>query len=132
VQLSDFWMEEPPASFVQRLVEANLRAWGYNIVPTGEKMQVRGEVNRFSLNSKAISALEFQADGVIDVVLEALPKPAGPAYRQQYVATCTFRTATSIPNAENMQRLFDQCVDDLQKRITSDSALRGALTGQRH
>jgi hypothetical protein len=74
--------------------------------------------------------LEFQADGVIDVVLQVVPKPAGRAYRQQFVATCSFRTATSIPNAENMQQLFDQCVDELQKRISADGALRAALAGQ--
>jgi uncharacterized lipoprotein YajG len=129
VHLSDFWMEEPPARFVQRLIEANLKAWGHRIVPSGERMHVRGQVNRLSLNSKAISALEFQADGVIDVFVEVIPKDARPGYRRQYVGTCTFRTATSLPTKENMERVFNQCVDDLQKRISEDGALRAALAG---
>lgn len=130
VHLSDFWMEEPPAKFVQRLVEANLKAWGHRIVASGERMHVRGQLNRLSLNNKAISALEFQADGVIDVLLEVVPKDAGPGYRRQYVSSCTFRTATSMPNKENMERMFSQCVEDLQKRISEDGALRAALAGR--
>jgi uncharacterized lipoprotein YajG len=127
VHVSDFWMEEPPARFVQRLIEANLKAWGHRVVQNGERVYMRAQVNRVSLDNKAVSALEFQADGMIDVVLEVVAKDSKPGYRRQYLATCTFRTATSLPNKDNMERTFNQCVDEFQKRISEDGALRAAL-----
>lgn len=129
VHLSDFWLAEPPARLVQRLVEADVNAWGHRVVPNGEQVQVRGQVNRVALNSRAINAFEFQADGVIDVVLRVVPKGTGREYRQQYVATCTFRSATSIPDQENMEHTFNQCVKEFQKRIAEDRALNAALAG---
>lgn len=131
VHLSDFWMEEPAARFVQRLLESHVKSWGHRVVADNEQVQLRGQVNRLSLNSKAISAFEFQADGAIDVELEVVPKDAAPRYRRQYVATCTFRTATSIPNKDNMDKMFNNCVADFQKRIAEDGALRAAVSGPR-
>ena len=128
VHLSDFYLDGPSPRLVQRLLESNVKAWGHRIVPDKEQAELRAQVSRLTFNSRAISAFELQADGVIDVALEVVRKDARPGYRQQYVATCTWRSATSVPGKENMERVFDQCVADLQKRIEADAGLRAALS----
>lgn len=128
VHMSDFYLDSPPSSLIQRLLESNVKAWGHRIVSEKEQAELRALVNRLTLNSRAISAFEFQADGAIDVAVEVLRKDAKPGYRQQYAATCTWRSATSVPGKENMERTFDQCVADLQKRISGDTGLRAALS----
>jgi hypothetical protein len=128
VHLSDIWMEEPPPVFVKRMLENNLKAWGYKVISSNDRVQLHGHVNKFSLNSKAISALELQADGVIDVDLELTPANAAPLFKGHYVGTCTHRSATAIPNKENMEKLFSGCVEKFQKQLEEDTKLRAALS----
>jgi uncharacterized lipoprotein YajG len=128
VHLSDFWVQEPPHMFVQRLLDDDLRAWGFKVSADNEKNQLHGRVNAFSLKSRAISAIEFQADGVIDVDLEVSRADGTQLYKGHYVGTCTHRTATEIPNKENMEKLFNRCVGELQTHLQEDGNLRTALS----
>lgn len=129
VHLSDLWMEEPPPVFVKRMLENNLKAWGYQVATSPQKVQLHGLVNKFSLDNRAINIFEFQADGVIDVEL-SVAKDGLSTYKERYVGTCTFRTATEIPGQERMEKLFNACVAEFQKRLDGDNRLRAALSAQ--
>lgn len=129
VHLSDLWMEEPPPVFVKRMLENNLKAWGYQLATSPQKVQLHGLVNKFSLDNRAINIFEFQADGVIDVEL-SVTKDGLSAYKERHVGTCTFRTATEIPGQERMEKLFNACVAEFQKRMDEDNRLRSALSAQ--
>lgn len=128
VHLSDIWVEEPPPVFVKRLLENTLTAWGYKVLSGKELNQLHGHVNRFSLESRAINALEFQADGAIDVDLDVSQANGTQLYKGHFVGACTYRTATEIPNKENMEKLFNRCIEEFQKQLESDSKLRSALS----
>lgn len=127
VHLSDFWVKEPPPKLIQRMLENNLRAWGFRVTTKPQPIQLHGHVNEFSLNSKARSLVEFQADGVVDIDLDVI-NDGTRSYRGHYVGTCTFKTATQIPNETNMGRLFNVCLANLQKRLDEDGRLRAALS----
>lgn len=128
VHLSDFWLEEPPPVFVQHLLEKNLKAWGYMAVTDNEQILLQVHLNKFSLESRAINIFQFQADGVIDIDLEVTKKNAPTHYKGHYVGMCTYRTATDVPNKTNMEKLFNQCVEEFQKQLESDLKLRAALS----
>ena len=128
VHLSDIWMEEPPPEFVKRILEDNLKAWGYKAAASNGRVQLHGHINQFALNSKAISAFELQADGVIDVDLEVTQATATPIFKGHYVETCTHKTVSELPNKENMEKLFSGCVEEFQKRLEADTQLRAALS----
>ena len=130
VHLSDIWIEDPPASFVRRLLEADLKAFGHSVGTNPEYFLVHGQVKRLSLDSKAANLLEFQADGVIEADVDISRPGAAPHYRGHYLATCTFRTATSVPNKENMEKLFNQCVEQFQRQVMDDAKLRAALASE--
>ena len=127
VHLSDFWVEEPPPVIVKRMLENNLKAWGYQVVTNQQKVQLHGRVNKFALDSRAISPVEFQADGIIDVDLNVV-RDGTQTYKGHYVGTCTFKTATQIPNKDNMEKLFNSCFAEFQKRLDEDNMLRAALS----
>ena len=128
VHLSDFWLQEPPQVFIQRVLENDLKTWGYKVVTDKEQIQLHGHLNKFSLISRAINLFEFQADGMIDVELEAIKGNAIPHYKGHYVGMCTYKTATEIPNKVNMEKLFNKCVEEFQKQLESDLKLRAALS----
>jgi hypothetical protein len=128
VHLSDIWVEEPPPVFVKRLLENTLTAWGYKVLSGNELNQLHGQVNKFSLESRAINALEFQADGAIDVDLDVRLANGTQLYKGNFIGACTYRSATKIPNKENLEKLFNRCVKEFQKQLESDSALRSALS----
>lgn len=128
VHLSDFWLEEPPSVFVQHLLEKNLKAWGHMAVTDNEQILLQVHLNKFSLESHAINIFQLQADGVIDVDLEVTKKNAPTHYKGHYVGICTYRTATEVPNKINMEKLFNQCVEEFQKQLESDLKLRTALS----
>jgi len=128
VHLSDFWLEEQPPVFIQRVLENDLKAWGYKVVTDKEQIQLHGHLNKFSLQSRAINLFQFQADGMIDVELEVVKVNAPPYYKGHYVGMCTYKTATEIPNKANMEKLFNQCVEEFQKQLESDLKLRAALS----
>ena len=128
VHLSDIWVEEPPPVFVKRLLENTLTAWGYKVLSGNELNQLHGQVNKFSLESRAINALEFQADGAIDVDLDVSLANGTQLYKGNYIGACTYRSATKIPNKENLEKLFNRCVKEFQKQLESDSKLRSALS----
>lgn len=128
VHLSDFWLEEQPPVFIQRVLENDLKAWGYKIVADKEQIQLHGHLNKLSLKNRAINPFEFQADGVIDVELEVIKENSTPYYKGHYVGVCTYKTATEIPNKVNMERLFNKCVEEFQKQLESDLKLRAALS----
>lgn len=125
VHLSDFWVEEAPPFIVKGMLENNLKAWGYQITPDQQRTKLHGQVNQFALNNRAINAFQFQADGVIDINLSVF-KDDLQAYKINYVETCTFKTA-SIPGKENMNKVFNECVAQIQKRLDEDKKLRAAL-----
>jgi hypothetical protein len=129
VHLSDLWIEEPPPIFVKRMLENNLKAWGYQVATSQPKVQLHGQVNKFSLDNRAINIFEFQADGVIDVGLNVV-KDGVVAHKGNYVGSCSYRTATEIPGQERMEKLFNACVGEFQKRLDEDSKLRAALSAQ--
>jgi uncharacterized lipoprotein YajG len=128
VHISDFWVEEPPQMFIKRLLENDLKAWGFKVAPGNERNQLHGRVNKFSLQSRSISALEFQADGVIEVDLEVSQANGTAVYQNRFVGTCTHRTATEMPTKNNMERVFGACVEDFQKKVEGDANLRTALS----
>lgn len=123
VHLSDFWIQESPPVFVKRMLENNLKAWGYQVVTNPQQVQLLGRINKFTLDSRAINLFEFQAVGVIDVELNVV-KDSIPVYKGHYVGTCSYKTATEIPNKENMEKLFNSCVSEFQKRLEEDNKLR--------
>jgi uncharacterized lipoprotein YajG len=126
VHLSDFWVEEPPPVTFKRILENNLKVWGFQATTDQQRLKLHGRVNKFSLDNRAINAFEFQADGIIDVDLD-LTINGIQAYKKHYVETCTFKTA-SIPNKEKMDKVFNDCVVQIQKRLDEDDELRNALT----
>jgi uncharacterized lipoprotein YajG len=128
VHLSDFWVQEPPHMFVKRLLEDDLRAWGFKVSADKEQKQLRAHVNTFSLKNRAISLLEFQVDGVIDVDSEVSRADGTQLYQGHHVGTCTHRTATEMPNQENMEKVFNRCVEEFQKHLEEDGNLRAALS----
>jgi uncharacterized lipoprotein YajG len=127
VHLSDFWVNDPPPVIMKRMLEKNLKTWGYQVAENPQPIQLRARVAKFSLDSRAISMVEFQADGVIEVDLVVL-RDGAQTYKGQYSGTCTFRTATQIPNKENMDKLFNQCAREFQKTLDADNMLRAALS----
>ncbi len=128
VHMSDFWVDEAPEAFIGRLLQSDLAAWGFQVSPGEQRNRLRARVNRFALDSKAANAVEFQADGVIDVDLEVDRADGTRLYKANYVGTCTRRSATEFPNRENMEKVFRACVDDFQKRLEADAGLRDALS----
>lgn len=127
VHLSDFWVNEPPPAIIKRILENSLKTWGYQVAAGPQPVQLHGRVNEFALDSRAISMIEFQADGLIDVDLNVI-KNGSSAYKGHYAGTCTFKTATQIPGKENMEKLFNNCIREFQKRLDEDNLLRAALT----
>ena len=125
VHLSDFWVEEPPPFIVKSMLENNLKAWGYQAVSDQQRIKLNGPVNQFALNNRAINAFQFQADGVIDIDLSVF-KDGFQTHRINYAETCTFKTA-SMPGKENMNKVFNECVAQIQKRLDEDKDLRSAL-----
>lgn len=130
VHLSDIWLGESPARFVRRLLESDLRSLGYEVLPGRDAAhdRVEGYVNRFSITSRAINPVQFQADGVIDIDVSVNRSDGARLYKGHYVGTCMFRTATEIPNQTNLGKLLGRCVDDLQRHLHSDASLRAALS----
>jgi uncharacterized lipoprotein YajG len=125
--ISDFWVEEPPDIFVKRLLENDLKAWGFTVSADEQQKRLHGRVNKFSLDSRSINPFEFQADGVIDVDLEVSRASGNQLYKGHYAGTCTHRTATEMPNKKNMEKLFSNCLEEFQKRLQEDANLRSAL-----
>jgi hypothetical protein len=128
VHMSDLWIAEPPPVFIKRLLQSDLTAWGYNVVPGSQQNQLHGHVNKFSLESRAASAIQFQADGMIDVDLEVTQADGKSKYKGHYVGICTRTTATEMPTQDYLSKLFDSCVDAFQKQLESDTNLRAALS----
>jgi len=128
VHLSDIWVEEPPTTFVRRLLQEDLKAWGYKVSSGKEPIQLNAQVNKFSLGSRAISAVEFQADGAIDVTVTVSRADGTEVYKGRYVGTCTRKTASEFPTSEYMEKVFGQCIDEYEKKVRSDGRLRAALS----
>jgi hypothetical protein len=126
VHLSDFWVVESPPLIIKRMLENNLKTWGYQVTTNTHPVQLHGHVNKYALNNKAINYFQFQADGVIDVDLLVV-KNSIQTYKGHYVGTCTFKTASQAPNKDNMEKLFNSCVTEFQKRLDEDNLLRAAL-----
>lgn len=127
VHLSTFWIKEAPSKLIERMLQNNLNAWGYQVTSQPQAIQLLGHIKKFALNSKAINAFEFQADGVVDLSLD-VTKNGRSSYKGDYVETCTFKTATQIPNQDNMDKLFSDCLTKLQTQLDNDSRLRAALS----
>ena len=127
VHLSDIWIEQSPESFVKRLVEASVQRWGYRTHGAAGPLELQVRMAKLSIGSRAISALQFQADGAIDADLN-VSRRGGPAlYSRHYRGACTQTTATQMPGREYLQQVFDRCVKDFQASLESDPALRRAL-----
>lgn len=127
IHLSDIWIEERPATFLKRLVQADMEHWGYRVTSSGGELNVQVRVNKFSMGSRAINAFQFQADGVIDATLNVTRSDGTNLYSGHYRADCTRKTASEMPRKEYLQKIFDHCVSDFQVRLQSDGALRAAL-----
>lgn len=127
VHLSTFWIKEAPSKLIERMLQNNLKAWGYQATSQPQAIRLLGHIKKFSLNSKAINPFEFQADGVIDLNLD-VTKDSRSSYKGDYVGTCTFKTATQIPNQNNMDKLFNDCLAKLQAQLDNDNRLRAALS----
>ena len=127
VHLSDIWMQEPPATFVKRLLEASLKSWGYQVSPAEAQLRIDARVNKFSIDSRAASAIEFQADGAIDADVIVNRATGATLYKGNYRGSCTQRTATQFPSKDYLEALFNRCVVDFQKQLQSDEKLRSAL-----
>ena len=128
VHLSDIWMDEPPPAFVRRLLEHTVTAWGFSVVPGKGSARMQGNVREFLLNSRAINAFEFQADGVIDVEVTVSDALGTPLYGKRYVGRCSRRTATEMPTREHLETLFGRCIQAFQDGLEADAALRSALS----
>jgi hypothetical protein len=131
VHLSDIWMEETPTTFVKRLVEASVQRWGYRIANAPGLLKLQVRITKLAMESRAINALQFQADGAIDADLN-VSRPDGAAlYSGHYRGACTQTTASETPGKEYLQQVFDRCVKDFQAKLESDAALRQALADAR-
>lgn len=127
VHLSDIWIEEPPAAFLRRVVESSLEYWGYRPSSAGGLLKVQVRVNKFSMDSRAINAFQFQADGAIDAQLNVVRPDGAALYSGHYQSVCTQTTASQMPSAAYLDQIFDRCVKDFQAKLESDAALRKAL-----
>ena len=127
VHLSDIWIEQSPETFVKRLVEASVQRWGYRTASSAGSLKLQVRVRKFAMDSRAINALQFQADGAIDADVN-LSRPDGAAlYSGHYAGACTQTTGSKMPGKEYLQHVFDGCVKDFQAKLESDAALRQAL-----
>lgn len=127
VQLGDIWTQERPELFVKRLVEATVQRWGYRTASSGAPLKLQVRTTKFAIDSRAINALQFQADGAIDAELNVSRRDGAALYSGHYRGACTQTTATEMPGREYLQQVFDRCVKDLQAKLESDAALRQAL-----
>ena len=127
VHLSDIWIEESPESFVKRLVEASLQRWGYRTQGAAGALKLQVRMAKLAMGSRAINALQFQADGAIDAELNVARRDGRELYSRHYRGACTQTTATEGPGEEYLQKVFDRCVKDFQANLESDAALRRAL-----
>lgn len=127
VHLSDIWMEERPESFVKRLVEASVQRWGYRTEGAAGPLELQVRMAKLAIGSRAINALQFQAEGAIDAELTVSRRGGHALYSRHYRGACTQTTATEMPSKEYLQQIFDRCVKDFQASVESDAALRRAL-----
>jgi len=127
VHLGDIWTQERPELFVKRLVEASLQRWGYRTASSAAPLKLQVRTTKFAIGSRALNALQFQADGAIDAELN-VSRPDGAAlYSGHYRGICTQTTASEMPGKEYLQQVFDRCAKDFQAKVESDAALRRAL-----
>jgi len=127
VHLSDIWIQERPESFVKRLVEASVHRWGYRTEGAAGALKLEVRMAKLAMGSRAINALQFQADGAIDAELNVSGRDGPVLYSRHYRGACTQTTATEGPGEEYLQKVFDRCVKDFQANLESDAALRRAL-----
>ena len=127
VHLSDISMQEAPAAFVKRVVESSLEYWGYRPSSAGGLLKVQVRVNKFSMDSRAINAFQFQSDGAIDADLNVSRTDGAALYSGHYQSACTQTTASQMPSKEYLEQIFDRCVKDFQAKLESDASLRAAL-----
>lgn len=127
VHLSDIWIEQSPETFVKRLVEASVQRWGYRTASSAGSLKLQVRIRKLAMDSRAINALQFQADGAIDADLDISRPDGAPLYRGHYQGACTQTTASEMPGKEYLQQIFDRCVKDLQAKLESDAALRQTL-----
>jgi uncharacterized lipoprotein YajG len=124
IRKKDFWVEEPPETFIKRLLENDLQAWGFKVSAINERNQLRGRVNKFSLQGRS-----FEVDGVIDVDLEVDRADGTQIYKNHFVGTCTHGTAgPGWQTKDSLEGVFGACVEEFQKKIETDANLRTALS----
>ena len=130
VHISDIWLEEPPPVFVKRLLENIITPWGYRVSSGKELNQLSGHINRFFIESKAINVLQFQFSGVIDVDLSVHQENGTELYNGNFVGTCKRVTATEVAGKDNLEKLFNLCIEEFQKQLESDIKLRYSLSSK--